>query len=251
MSSLEEVGHAIREALEKVTQLLSALRTAEEHAEGARDLLRTAGEGSSDPEWEQAVGAFDSAAGGINELVGFAQAAEASAGGYLKSLGVSEGTAPVPPAPSSEQAPPRRVPPSGSKEHVDQLRGELPPPVRPGTGQKTHGRWFAQGTVNQVSPIVSGNDALSEKVVEQLRANGVRDIPVTVTHVEMKLAAHMTSEGISAATVVINNYPCKGPAGCDTLVPRMLPDGSSLTVHGVTRQGTIMRKTYTGGAPWS
>jgi hypothetical protein len=69
--------------------------------------------------------------------------------------------------------------------------------------------------------------------------------------VELKLAAHMAENGIQHATVVINNVVCKGKFNCDTLVPILLPEGSTLTVYGVTPSGTRTRIRYTGGAqPW-
>ncbi|KAA2254314.1 hypothetical protein F0L68_30800 [Solihabitans fulvus] len=80
---------------------------------------------------------------------------------------------------------------------------------------------------------------------------GVPGKPYTAADVETKLAAYMAQHGVKDVTVVINNVPCKGPLGCDTLVPILLPEGSTLTVYGVTPQGTQMVKRYTGGAtPW-
>jgi hypothetical protein len=47
-------------------------------------------------------------------------------------------------------------------------------------------------------------------------------------------------------TVVLNQRPCKGDYGCDELVPVVLPEGYSLTVHAPN-----YRKRFTGGArPW-
>jgi hypothetical protein len=47
-------------------------------------------------------------------------------------------------------------------------------------------------------------------------------------------------------TVVINHRPCKGRLGCEGLVPVVLPEGYSLTVHAPN-----YRKRFTGGAqPW-
>jgi hypothetical protein len=69
--------------------------------------------------------------------------------------------------------------------------------------------------------------------------------------VEMKLAAYMAEHGVQHITVIINHSPCKGPFGCDTLVPILLPPGCTLTVHGVSERGQRMVKRYTGGAkPW-
>ncbi|MCR3752990.1 SCP1.201-like deaminase [Lentzea californiensis] len=82
---------------------------------------------------------------------------------------------------------------------------------------------------------------------------GMPGTPMTTADVEIKIAVHMARNGIQHATVVLNNTPCKGRFGCDTQVPVVLSEGSSLTVHGVSPDGRIMQKTYTGGAaaPWS
>jgi hypothetical protein len=79
------------------------------------------------------------------------------------------------------------------------------------------------------------------------RGLAARTEPVAVSHAEQKLAARMVRDKIIDATLVINNRPCRGPAGCDTLLPLLLPPGYSLTVHGPN-----YRKTFTGGAvpPW-
>jgi hypothetical protein len=53
-------------------------------------------------------------------------------------------------------------------------------------------------------------------------------------HVEAHAAAVMRLEGIQKATLYINRIPCsnaKAP-GCHLLLPRMLPEGAQLTVHG-------------------
>lgn len=143
--------------------------------------------------------------------------------------------APSPPAP-------------GSPEHVEKLRAQLPPPVTPGTGQKTHGRWFAAGQ-SEASAIVSGQAPESAEAWELLKATDFPEpgAPVTVTHVETKVAVTMRRDRIQHATVVLNHRPCRDRYGCDTVVPVLLPEGSTLTVHAPN-----YRKTYTGGmrAPW-
>lgn len=50
--------------------------------------------------------------------------------------------------------------------------------------------------------------------------------------VEVKVAVHMRDNEIREVTLAINNIPCVGEWGCDTLVPRILPRGYTLTVHG-------------------
>ncbi|MFB9500069.1 DddA-like double-stranded DNA deaminase toxin [Saccharothrix mutabilis subsp. capreolus] len=117
------------------------------------------------------------------------------------------------------------------------------------SGQKTHGRWIRpDGTVE---PMVSGRDADADSADEQLEKLDMPGRAARAADVEMKLAARMVREGIRHATVVINYTPCRGRFGCDTLVPILLPEGFTLTVHGVTPEGQPFRKRYTGGArPW-
>lgn len=77
---------------------------------------------------------------------------------------------------------------------------------------------------------------------------GFRRKLTRASDVEMKMAAYMRNHGIRSATLLINNTPCRGPLGCDELVPVLLPEGSTLTVHGANG----FTKTYAGGAtpPW-
>lgn len=115
---------------------------------------------------------------------------------------------------------------------IESLRARLPPPVVPGSGQKTHGRWIGpDGTVHS---IVSGHDVESAAAWDLLKERGLptRTMPWTVTHVEQKLAAHMVREKITHATILINNKPCADRLGCEALLPLLLPVGYSLTVHG-------------------
>ncbi len=52
---------------------------------------------------------------------------------------------------------------------------------------------------------------------------------VTKSHVEGHAAAIMRMEGLEQATLYINQVPC---ASCARLLPRMLPQGAELTIHG-------------------
>lgn len=64
--------------------------------------------------------------------------------------------------------------------------------------------------------------------------------------VELKIAAEMRDSGITDAPVVINNVPCKGQTSCDDLLGVVLPEGSTLTVHGTNG----FTKVYRGGKQW-
>lgn len=152
-------------------------------------------------------------------------------------------SAPSPPASSPPPAPSK--PPEEPPE-VRAARTELPPPVVKGTRTPTHGRWSSADAPADMKPVTSGTrDDLYQVTQQYLEANGMGQT-VIGSHVETKLAVHMRQEDIRDATVVINHRPCDGPLGCDTLLPRVLPEGSTLTVFGTAQDGTRTKHTYTG-----
>lgn len=134
-------------------------------------------------------------------------------------------------------------------DQVTALRRQLPEPIKPaerGTGRKTHGRWIdADGTVRE---MVSGEDEFSSKANRYLTILGIRKTPWTVNHVELKLAARLREQHDLTGrpqhtTLVLNNVPCPGRLGCASLLPRLLPAGCSLTVHGPNYQRTFIGDT--------
>lgn len=93
-------------------------------------------------------------------------------------------------------------------------------------GKKTHGRWTTGDQAADAVPIVSGR----------------KDDMYQVTQ------AHLASVGMGHYAIAsINNTPCPGPLGCDTLLPAVLPPGATLTVYGTAEDGTPTVDTYTGG----
>lgn len=56
---------------------------------------------------------------------------------------------------------------------------------------------------------------------------------VTKSHVEAHAAAIMRNEGLSNATLWINRAPCPGDSGCQAMLPRMVPTGSTLRINVV------------------
>ncbi|MGQ0840124.1 DddA-like double-stranded DNA deaminase toxin [Actinokineospora sp.] len=100
--------------------------------------------------------------------------------------------------------------------------------------------------------MVSGGDELTPRVNETLRELGCPKLPATTAaDVELKLATYMRDRGkddpaMRHITLIVNNLPCVGPLGCEELVPVVLPDGYTLTVHAPGYE-----KTFTGGGkPW-
>jgi len=179
---------------------------------------------------------------------------------YRESLD-GPGTPDLPPADSPRPpsgAPGRRgvhttMPTSGppQDERADELRSELPPPVQKGGAhQKTHGRWLTPNADAEAQTLTSGKDEMSQATEQFLRNNGLagRGMPSAVYDVEMKLAVHMATNGITHAAVTINNTPCIGPFSCDRLLPKILPPGTTLDVHGTTADGRATYKRYGGTA---
>lgn len=137
--------------------------------------------------------------------------------------------------------------PAAAPVDVERLRGELPPPITTaerGTGRKTHGRWIAPDGVAR--PVVSGHDEWSS-YADSVFKRWDRRMYSVVAHAEMKIAARLRAEFERTgqprhAIVVLNQEPCPGMRGCARLLPVMLPDGCSLTVHAPN-----YRRTFTGG----
>lgn len=200
--------------------------------------------GSGSPVPGQGLAALGHARRTLDEALTALRAATDAIRSYRAFL--TDGTTPAGPGQARTTAPtaPR---PGVTGRIVERLRAGLPPPVRPGTGQKTHGRWIDPD--GAVHAEVSGRDEESAEAIRFFEQSGATRIPSAVTDVEIKLAAHMRHHGITSATLVLNNTPCRGPLGCDTLVPVILPEGSTLTVHGPDGFTT----TYRGGQrpPWA
>ncbi|MFE2752120.1 DddA-like double-stranded DNA deaminase toxin [Actinosynnema sp. NPDC059335] len=237
-------------------------------AEEAHDLLAAHLRGAVGLEsaTEQALAGFQQVINGVKDLWKILGAGMDRAQAALTALTGADTVPPAPDAPRPAQ-PPQRPPeqqpstpppptnraepegPAVPPERVGELRRELPPPVVPGAGQKTRGYWI--GPDGTAQPIVSGRDDDADAADARLRDMGMPRKSAKTGDVEIKLATRMSREGIRHATVVINNEPCVGPFGCDTLVPILLPEGSTLTVYGTTEQGEPISKRYTGGArPW-
>ncbi|WP_189222821.1 DddA-like double-stranded DNA deaminase toxin [Saccharothrix coeruleofusca] len=219
-------------ACDKASECRDALVVAIEEAQDAAELLAGALEGSTDPECEAALANIAEVARGSREVWRSLSEGMSTAQRVLDRL-VG--------ATASKPSSPTEVPPG----RIEELRRQLPPPVVPGTGQKTHGRWF--GPDARARPLISGEDEMYEEAIKAVSDLGLRRGTVNVAvDVETKLASYMRNHGIRSATLLINNVPCStGRFTCDKLIPIILPEGCTLTVYGANG----FRKTYRGGAP--
>ncbi|MCF6424955.1 DddA-like double-stranded DNA deaminase toxin [Amycolatopsis tucumanensis] len=250
--SVDELAERLHRALACIGMARRALRTAagltgEAAEHWGQAFAGATGEGATLP--SEAGNAAQEMTGNDSTL----GVVEAMLQRYLEILGATSARPAVGPSAPNDRA--SKESPTAEDHSADDAvaaaRAELPPPIRRGErGRKTHGRWWTPD--GATVPIVSGRDPDQQLVDRRLEDLGMPLRPVTRSaDVEMKLAAHMAANHIRHATVVINNRPCTGPAGCDTLVPVLLPKGSTLTVHGVKPDGQPLVKVYRGGArPW-
>ncbi|MFF0264694.1 DddA-like double-stranded DNA deaminase toxin [Kribbella sp. NPDC004536] len=109
-------------------------------------------------------------------------------------------------------------------------------PVRrdqPGHREKTRGLWRNEdGTEDE---WVSGFDEWRDKADRFAVAEKIGEAPHLLqitSHVEIKFAMFMRERGLRRATLVINNRPCPGEAGCDEMLKDFLPKGAALTIFG-------------------
>lgn len=214
----------------------------------AISLATAATAGSSRPEAAQALDLLTQARQSLANILDTAQSAKDTAHAYRTHLagGDSPSAATVSPPLPKRADPSCRTTENQSTSttgKIAELVRDLPPPVVPNSGQKTRSRWF--GEDGEIHSELSGKDDKHRQAVrvfeEDMRS---RRIPSTVVDVEIKLAAHMRANGIRSATLAINNQPCRGPMGCDALVPVVLPPGYTLTVIGPNG----FRREYKGGA---
>ncbi|WP_410576659.1 DddA-like double-stranded DNA deaminase toxin [Amycolatopsis sp. lyj-108] len=257
MSEIEAVAAALRAAvtsLEKAEQ--ATQQAAGDFGESAAHLGQAV-YGTTNPEIGALPGLYDGLRQSAEQAVSHYRTVKASISAYLGKLGVPEAPAnPQVNAPKAEDGARGRPgvhttttqtkPDPVSQDRVGELKRGLPPRVDRGEGQKTHGQWVTDSGDGEAGHIVSGRDDLEADAVQFFKDQGVRRMPSTTADVEVKLAVHMQNKGITSATVAVNNEVCKGPFGCETLVPKILPQGSALTVYGTTPDGTPIGTTYLG-----
>lgn len=248
--SVEALAAELRRVLDCVTP--EALGEAATMLGEARDGLARAAQGSQADELPRAMAALEQARRQIEQARDMIAEAHMIVQGYLAKV-VGSGTD-VSPAISGAASGIRAG--SRSSPEVEQVGDEraqevvrgLPPPVpKPNpTGKKTQGRLFGHGGL---VPLVSGQDEDSAEAMRLLTEAGLPSHGelAVVTHVEVKAAVRMIRSGTRHAVVAINNIPCSGFFGCSKILSILLPEGYSLTVHGVNGY----KRTFEGGKKWS
>jgi hypothetical protein len=118
-------------------------------------------------------------------------------------------------------------------------------------GEKTVG--YVDGSF---TPFTSGRDGtwtpLIERRLAQLKIVSRRTANFVSSHVEMKVATMMITEGRRTCHVVINHSACGSQPsqlpGCHQVLGPYLPKGYTLVVCGTTQQGEPFSRTYEGQA---
>ncbi|MBK1785153.1 DddA-like double-stranded DNA deaminase toxin [Prauserella cavernicola] len=258
--SVEDLAAAVRRALDLLTQV----RADAEHATGlmaeARDVYGALLHGSSDPEAAQLPALAAQLVDEVGAIHGPLQLVDESLRRYLDELGA---TGPEPDAAPrrTEATPTRQAPPDppgvaapdGSRypREAEWCVDMLPRRVRAGQAvDRTVG--YADGSL---TPLTSGQDGTWTPAIRQRLTE--LGFPVQTArrlgnHVELKAAAKMLLEGRQHSEITINNEPCRARSrmllGCREVLPRYLPRGHTLTVHGTTQQGEPFTETYEGTA---
>ncbi|RSN58868.1 hypothetical protein DMH01_22950 [Amycolatopsis sp. WAC 04182] len=257
MSEIEAVAAALRVALTSLEKADKATQQAAGDFGESAAHLGEAVYGTADPEMRALPALYDELRQSAEQAVSHYGTVKANISAYLGELGVLEAPEiPQVSAPKAEDGARGRPgvhtttgpqkPDPVPQDRVEELKQDLPPRVQPGEGQKTHGQWVTNSGDEEAGHIVSGRDDLEAEAVQFFKDQGARRMPSTTADVEVKLAVHMQNKGITSATVAVNNEVCKGPFGCETLVPKILPQGSALTVYGTTPDGTPIGTTYLG-----
>jgi len=230
VASIGEVAAGVRAALKAVEAVRAQLTAGLNPIDAAGEAYARLGAGSSQPDLPTAAAQAQQSAEQIRQAIAVLDQATAAAERYLATI--------VGPAPPTEQL---------DTNQVDRLRRELPPPITAaerGTGRKTHGRWVgADGVVRSVVSCIDEWSKYGDNVFDRM---GIGRLWIT-RHAEMKVGAQLRAEFERTgqpqhATVVLNFEPCRERRGCARLLPVMLPEGCSLTVHAPN-----YRRTFTGG----
>ncbi|RBM15243.1 hypothetical protein DI005_28385 [Prauserella sp. PE36] len=255
---MEALAAAIWQALD----LLARVRADAEHAAGllgeARDAYAAVLYGANDPDAEQLPVSASQAAEAVTAVHGPLRTVDESLRAYLHGLGATgpdPTTPPRRPDPTPAPAPPAPgvAAPDGSRYPTEAAWcvDMLPRRVRAGQAvDRTVG--YADGSL---VPLTSGQDGTWTPAIRQrLTELGfpIQTVRRLGNHVELKAAAKMLLEGRKHSEVTINNEPCRARGrmllGCQEVLPRYLPEGHTLTVHGTTQRGEPFTETYEGTA---
>jgi nucleic acid/nucleotide deaminase of polymorphic system toxin len=253
-SELQCVAQALAAALEEAPRVVDyLLRTAQKCRENATYV----GQLSNSPAAQMAAMQLDEAARRCEEASRYlSQAAPKARDWADQAIGGQRTAEPAGGSfPQRPSGPARRTPPE-----EPQHKGNSPKPERHGKvadtnsppdlfepvareilerlpqrepTDKTRGIWIdADGQEHDLISGVDENTAAVDRFMEEHRIRIAPGADTLGSHVEVKFAMRMRREGLTDATITINNKPCPGPYGCHRNLWKFLPDGARLTVYG-------------------
>jgi len=222
-----DIGQVVAGLRQVVGQLpFATLADALEAAEEAHVLIEQAAVGSGQAEFQQVLDWFRRVVEGIGELQAELTAIQLDVTGVANRLeGAGRRNEPL-----ASLAPAK--PGAGSIEtRAAEILSKLP--VREGNNYKTAGIWIDEHG-REREPMVSGRDegyVEAKEMLRELRIGPARGDLLTAAHVEVKLVAHLRKTDAKAVTLIINNRPCQSDKwSCDTLLPRLLKPGQTVTI---------------------
>jgi hypothetical protein len=186
MSDVEKAATTLRLARTKLALALTFVNTADSCLDEAVTAVGAAVQSSSNTEVTALPGVYTELRTGVGHVIGLLNQIDDTIAGYLQKLG-APADPPSPPTPAQAPTPlPRSPAQDDEPAQVAALRSELPPPVQPGTGQKTRGRWLGAGTSGEAVAVISGNDGQAEEAARYLKEIGITRPLAIVAHVETK-----------------------------------------------------------------
>jgi uncharacterized protein YukE len=244
MSPLEAVAATLRAQAAQVAQQRAVALALIQRLTGARDALHAATTGAASPEAARSVQALSEAVEALQRAVKHLGAVVAHIAAYGPALGVNLGPSVTGAGGQESSRPDTAVSqPEALPEPITRMSRRLPP--RPDDRGPTHG-WLLDEHLRPVGgQFRSGEDFT---LIADLDLQGREPLARSLlADVESKVAAAMRrGQAGPACALVINNTPCRGRLGCDTLLPDILPANSRLTVYVSDANGVKLYKTYTG-----
>jgi hypothetical protein len=254
LSLVSELIAELRALLEQIHEAQNGIQTARDQVETALGVIREATQDSSNDlvtegtvQWRLAVEKLDEAravlAGGDAAMEQYIFGPLLGSGGGGTPPGKATGSGPVSGTrsrrPIETAARPGRRHASRVPPLVRQLGDRLP---EGGKGRQTV-IFAVNDDESTAIEFSSGRDASTK---EGLKPAYQRLI--IMDHAEAKLAAAIRSSegGARHVTAVINNEPCPGPAGCDAVLPGLIPSGTTVSLYVKTDEGTLFYGEYQG-----
>ncbi|HEY3505789.1 MAG TPA: DddA-like double-stranded DNA deaminase toxin [Actinocatenispora sp.] len=237
MAQLQSAAESLRRGLAGLGQARSAVERAASHTTAATTA-------ATDPRPGQAATAYRAALSRADEAHALINASMAALGEYLEHIGAQAASPPSSsarprhgtPDPGGEQTSAR-----GASTEPEPIGPQAPVPayvqriaddfqhVRPPSTQTVG---YLSGTPLHDGRIISGADGPARD------APGLNpDYPVSrwetaLKHVESHAAALLRHDDApTEAVLVVSKEPCGGPRGCQVVLPRILPSGTTLHVY--------------------